>query len=180
MLEIRTIIFQRRWGLLGRYEVRKPIRKPHFRGDGRTPLTGAEQPNLRRTGHLRRDLDAGEGMLGRKSMMKKRQQLSQLLFKIVVLNAVGAVAPQSEGFEPASSWRTANAQIDAARIQRMKHPKIFRDFEWTVVRQQHTTRPDADTGSFRANPGDEDFGRRTGQRHDRVMFGNPIPLVDEI
>ena len=35
-------------------------------------------------------------------MMKKRQQLNQLLFKIVILDALAAVAPQSKSFQAAS------------------------------------------------------------------------------
>ena len=61
----------------------------------------------------------------------------------------------------------------------MKHPKSFRDFQRAVMRQQHAAGPDANTRSFRANPGDKDFGRRTGQRHDSMMFRDPIPLVAE-
>ena len=113
-------------------------------------------------------------------MMKKRQQLDQLLFKIVILNAVAAFAPQSESLEAAPSGRAADAEIDAARIHRVQHAKSFRDLEWTVMRQQHAARPDANAGSFRANPGDQNFGRRAGKRHDGVMLRDPIPLVAEL
>ena len=112
-------------------------------------------------------------------MMKKRQQFEQLLFKIVILDAVAAVTPQGESFEAASSGRAADAKIDASRIQRVKHAKIFRDFEGTVMRQQHPARPDTNAGSFRAKPGDKDLRRRTGKGHDGMMFGNPIPFVAE-
>src|SRR5580700_10874677 len=110
-LEIRAIKLQRHRGLLRRYEVRERIRKAQFCCDGRTPRTGTQQPNFGRTGHVRRNLDSSEGMLGRKIMMKKRQQFKQLLFKIVILDAVAAVTPQGESFEAASSGRAADAKI---------------------------------------------------------------------
>src|SRR4029077_4250739 len=118
-------------------------------------------------------------MIGRKIIMKKCQQLDQLLFKIVILEAVVAVAPQSESLKATSSGCAADAKIDAARIQRVKHTKSFRDLKGAVMRQQHATGSDANPGSFGANPGDNDLWSRAGKRHNGVMFSNPIPLVAE-
>ena len=73
----------------------------------------------------------------------------------------------------------ANAKIDAARIQRVQHAKIFRDLEGAVVRQQHAARPDANVRGFGAKPGDQDLGGRAGKRHDGMMFRDPMPLVAE-
>src|SRR5512135_2113525 len=118
-------------------------------------------------------------MIGWEIMMKKRQQFEQLLFKIVILGAVVAVASQSESFEATSSGCAADAKIDAPRVQGVKHTKSFRDLEGTVMRQQHAARSDANAGSFGANPGDKNLGGRTGKGHDGMMFSNPIPLVAE-
>src|SRR6266849_5580108 len=108
-------------------------------------------------------------MLRWEAMMKKRQQLKQLLFKIVILGTVVAVASQRKSFEAASAGCAPDAKIDAARIHRVKHTKSFRNLERTVMRQQHATGPDTNTGSFSANPGDKDFGSRAGKRHDGMM-----------
>ncbi len=112
-------------------------------------------------------------------MVKKRQQFKQLFRKIVILRTLAALPPQSEAFETASSGRAADAEIDATRIQRVKHSKSFHHFERTVMRQQDAARPDANAGSLGANPRDKNLGRRAGKSLDGVMFGNPISLEAE-
>src|SRR6266853_4548934 len=90
-LEIRAVKLQRPGSLLWRNEVRERVGKTQFCGDGRTPRTRSQQPDLGCPRHIRRNLNAGKGMFGWKTMMKKRHQLNQLLFKIVILNSIIAV-----------------------------------------------------------------------------------------
>src|SRR6266436_6952165 len=93
--------------------------------------------------------------------------------------ALASVTLQSERFQAAASGRTAKAEIDPVRKQRVQHPEYFGHFQRAVVREQYAAGTNAYPGSFSSHSRDENLRGWTGKCFDGVVLGNPIPLVAE-
>src|SRR5271170_7679862 len=105
-------------------------------------------------------------MLGGEVAVQKRQQLHQLLRKIVARQLLAAIALKRGSIEWSATGSTAHSEIDSPRVQGVKHAKGFGDLQWAVVRQHHAPRSDPDSGGLGGDPGHKNFGRGTGQSSD--------------
>ena len=70
-------------------------------------------------------------------------QLDQLLGEVVGGEGAGR-APQRAGGELVGAGRPADAEVDAARVQRLEHAELLGDHERGVVGQHDAARPEAD------------------------------------
>src|SRR5262249_25181940 len=97
---------------------------------------------LGRARHVRRHLDAAEGMLLRPGVVKKRHELREALREVihVAMLVRVVVALEGIGLEGAATRRAADAQVDAVRVERVHHPPHLDDLEgW---RMMHALYPD--------------------------------------
>ncbi len=115
-------------------------------------------------------------MTFRKTAALKQQQLLKAFQEVV---AQARVLPDTQciGCDRIGSRRTAKAEIDASRKQRLKHLEALRDHQRSVVRQHHAARADTDTRGDRRDLADHDFRRGTSDIGQIVMLGNPVALV---
>ena len=77
-------------------EVREGVGQSELRRGGRAPHARAEQPDLGRTGHRGRKLDAAEGVIGAEAAVEEGDQLEQLFGEVVFGRLRVAIAAQRE------------------------------------------------------------------------------------
>ena len=118
-------------------------------------------------------------MIARKAAIEKREQLRHLIRKIIGDLMAFAIAHQRESFEPGSSRRAPDAEVDAVGIQRVQHPELLRHLHRAVVRQHHAAGADPNVRGLRGDAGDENLRRGTRERYHPVMFRDPVALVAE-
>ena len=75
------------------------------------------------------------------------------------------------------TWRTADAQIDAARRNSLEHAKLFRYFESRIMRQHDPGTADANAPRRRCDRGNQNLRRRADDAAAVVMFRNPVALI---
>ena len=73
--------------------------------------------------------------------------------------------------------RAAQAEVDAARVQRLERAELLGDHQRRMVRQHDATGADPDGRSARSHMGDEHRGGRAGNPRQAVMFSQPVALV---
>ena len=73
----------------------------------------------------------------------------------------------------------ADAEIDAAGIERIEHAELLGDFERAVMRQHHAAAADPHPLGDAAEPRDEDFRRGPGEAFRGMMLGDPIAVIAE-
>jgi hypothetical protein len=76
--------------------------------------------------------------------------------------------------------RATDAEVDAARVQRLQHAEGLGGTEGAVVGQEHAAAADADASRLGAESCEEHFGTRVGERGDRVVLGQPIAVIAEL
>src|SRR5579859_6154165 len=119
-------------------------------------------------------------MVGRKAlaMIEPCHQLQHLLREVIGLMR-RAVAPQGIGIQWRSTGCAPDPEVDTIRIESVEYAEGLGDFEGAVMRQHYPTGADANMGSLGGDARDQDFGRRTRERIDGVMLGDPVALVTE-
>ena len=73
----------------------------------------------------------------------------------------------------------AEAEVDAAGVERLQRPELLGDHQRRVVWQHDAAGAEADLLRVGADVGDQDRGRRAGDRADVVVLGVPDAPVAE-
>ncbi len=107
-----------------------------------------------------------------------QRQFMQPLQKIVALAAVEPAA-QRIGRGAIGAGRAAEAEIDAARKQRLQHLEALGDHERRVVGQHHAAGADADVLRHGGDLADHQIGRGACDGRQVVMLGEPVPDIAE-
>ena len=91
---------------------------------------------------------------------------------------------QRERGKRVSAWRAPDAEVHAARVQRLEDAKRFRDFQRRVIRQHHAAGTDANPLRDAGYVADHDFRGGAGDQRRVVMLGKPVAreaqLVSEL
>ena len=155
-------------------------RKAHadLRGEFRTIVAGAEQPDRRQRRIVGHRHHLVVGMAGRKIAGLPQRQFMQPLEKIVALAAVEPAAQRIRG-GAVGAGRAAEPEIDPAGKQRLQHLEALGDHQRRMVRQHHAAGADADMLGHRGDLPDHDIGRGARHRREIVMLGEPIADIAE-
>src|SRR5262245_23839459 len=76
--------------------------------------------------------------------------------------------------------RAADAEVDAAGIERLQHAERFCNAKCAVVRQQDAAGAYADSSGLSAQACHQHFRAWIAERGDGVMLGEPVALVAEL
>ena len=169
-LELVAVDLERRQQRVGGEVGRERVGQPEHGGE-----LGAEQA---RAQDPERDVRAGAGScphgLTRLRIRKVVPQLDD-----VPRERVGAhrISPQREHRELVRAGRTAQTEVDPARMQRLERPELLGDHERRMVRQHDPAGPDANRLRPVRDVRDHDRGRRAGDPDRVVVLGEPEPLV---
>jgi hypothetical protein len=117
-------------------------------------------------------------MAVRKVVLEVGEQLRELRRK-VIRRALSTIALQREHRLLVAAGRTAEAEIDAARIERGEHAEHLGHLQRAVVRQHHAAASDLDPRRGRRDRADQNLGRRAREHRRAVMLGDPVPHVPE-
>ena len=155
-------------------------RKTHadLRGEFRTVVAGAEQPDRRQRRVVGHRHHIVVGMAGRKIAGLPQRQFVQPLEKIIALAAVEPAAQRVRG-GAVGARRAAEAEIDPAGKQRLQHLEALGHHQRRMVRQHHAAGADPDVAGHRGDLPDHDIGRRARDRSEIVMFGQPVADIAE-
>jgi hypothetical protein len=116
-------------------------------------------------------------MLGRQVAVQEAQHVRHLLHEVV--DADLTARRQGAGGELVAAGRSADAEIDPARMEGLEHPERFRRLQCAVVLQHHPARADSDARRGRRHLRDEDLGARSRQRRRGMMLGQPVAVIPE-
>ncbi len=86
---------------------------------------------------------------------------------------------QGGGFDGSAAGRAADAEIDAAGIERVQGAEGFGHLERRVVRQHDAARAEPDAGGFGADAGQHDLRRGAGEQLHGMVLGHPETGVAE-
>ena len=136
----------------GHNVVREGEAQTHPRGKLGGKIARAEQPDFRHGDVVRHGANALERMIRRKAVIEKREQVLQPCGKIVGAEQFARTAQRQRG-ERVSAGRAAEAEIDAAGMQRLENAKRFGDLQWRVIRQHHAAGADANVFRARSRRG---------------------------
>ena len=75
--------------------------------------------------------------------------------------------------------RAADAEVDAARRERLQHAELLGHLQRAVVRQHHAGAADADAFGARRDRGHQDLGRAADDRRQAVVLAEPEARVAE-
>jgi hypothetical protein len=112
-------------------------------------------------------------MAGGKAARLQQHQFVEAFEEVVLLADALAPAQCVRGGR-IGAGRAAEAEIDAAGIERLQHLEAFGHHQWGVVRQHHAAGSDAHVFCHRRDLPDHDVGVGTGDRRHVVVFGHPI------
>ena len=87
---------------------------------------------------------------------------------------------QSERGERIGAGRAAEAEVDAAGMQRLEHAKRFGHGQRRVIGQHDAAGADADTRRDVGHVADHDFRHGAGDQRRVVMLGEPVARVAEL
>ncbi len=141
------------------------------------PAAGAEEPEREAATRRRRDVDAAEGVLGREVIAEEGEELGELLGKVVVHRLARAQALEGVGVELAAAGRPADAEVDAAGVERLEDAEGLDDFEGAVVGQEDGAGADANRRGLGGDAGDHDLRRRAGEGSSGVVLGEPVAAI---
>ncbi len=162
-----------------RKEVRKRIRQPELHRRRRAPHARPQHPHIRPTRHRRHHSHSRKRMTLRKIPIQKRQQLPNLLGKII-LHRSSSAPPKRQHLRRSTPRSSANPQVHPPRIERMKRPKNLRNLQRSVMRQHNPTRPNPDPLRLRPNSRQHNLGSRTRQRIHRMVLRHPEPRKSQL
>ena len=168
----------RKLGALRIDEVGERIGQAELGRPDRALRRRAEQPDLgplRPAGQRR---ETRERVIRRQVVLEQREQLGELLGK-VVRRGLTAIALQREHRVRVGSGRAADAEVDAAGMQRREHAEDLGHLERAVVRQHHAAAADADARRRGGDLRDQDLRRRAREHRRAVMLRDPVALVAE-
>ena len=74
-------------------------------------------------------------------------------------------------------WRTAEAKVDPAGIERFERPELLGDHQWRVVRQHDAAGADADGGGSGGHVADDDRGGGARDPGHAVVLGEPEAAI---
>jgi hypothetical protein len=176
-LEIPAIGARHRVAALRVDEVREGEGQPELRGERAAVLGGAEQPDLGRGVDLGLQPHALERMIVGQAAVEMLAQLPDLLGEVARVGHHAAADRVRSALVAAG--RAADAEIDAAGVERLQHAESLGDAERAVVREQHAAGADAHAFRLRAKPRQQNLGTGIGERGDRVVLGEPVAVIAE-
>jgi len=159
-------------------EMRESERQAELGGERAAVIGGAEQPDLRGGVDLGLQPHALEGMLVGQAAVEVLAQLPHLLREVARFGH-HAAADRVRGAR-AAAWGAADAEVDAAGIERFQHAKGLGDPEGAVVGEQHAPRADADALRLRAQARQQHLGAGIGERADGVVLGEPVAVIAQL
>ena len=72
---------------------------------------------------------------------------------------------------------TAHAKVDATWRQSVEHTKLFRDFEWRIVRQHDASTAQSNSAGTRRNGSHQHLRRGADDAGVAVVFAHPIAVI---
>ena len=111
-----------------------------------------------------------------KALVVIRDQLGQLLGVVIGRHRLSGSAHRERG-DAVGAGRATQAQVDAARMQRLEQAERLDDLQRRVIRQHHPAGANAQPLGPAGDVLDHDLGRGTGQAGRVVMLGEPVAVV---
>jgi len=118
-------------------------------------------------------------MVFRELAVKKAEQLLEAHRKIVGAHGLARTAQGKRG-DRVGARRAAEAQIDAARMQRLEDAERLGHVQRRMIGQHHAARSDANTAGGVRHGADHHLGRGAGNQGRVVVFGEPVARVAKI
>ena len=115
-------------------------------------------------------------MRGGQRPVEIAEQFRELFREIVAIRCRTSKRRRSQLIR---TGRSADTEIDTARMERFEHAKLFRNNQRRMVRQHHAARTNPDLRADTRKMSDEDRGRGAGDAAHAVMFRDPVPVVTE-
>jgi hypothetical protein len=175
--ERRLVGLHHRVAALRGDEVREREPQPEEGGEAAAVVGRAEQPDLRRGVARGHRLHPRERMVGRERGVEESDQVAHLLREILRERVVPA-RDRLRG-DLVAPGRAPDAEVDAAREERLEHAEHLGDLERAVVGQEHAAGADANALRRGRDAREQDFGTGIGEGGDRVMLGEPVARVAE-
>ena len=105
------------------------------------------------------------------------EEVAQLRGELVA--DLAGVAAEGRRGDRIGARRPAEAQVDAAGVERLECAELFGHGERGVVGEHHPAGADAQRGGGVGEVGDQHRRRRAGDAGHVVVFGHPVPGVAE-
>ena len=140
-------------------------------------VPGPQQPHLRGApGPVRAGLHLGEGMFRLQPAVQVAHQVHHLAG--VVLHVLGAArVGKGRRRHVVAPRGAAHAQVDAAGVQGLQHPEIFRHLQGAVVGEHHTAAAHADGAGVGGHLAHQHFRAGAGKVGQVVVLGQPVAVV---
>ena len=175
---MRAVELERGVGVAGHEVVGEGEPHPEHPGELGRVAGGAEEPDL---GHVADARDGGDvvvGMAVGELAAEEPDQLGELAREVLVGERLDR-APQRSGRDPVGARRAADAEVDAAGVQRLEHPELLGDHQWHVVGEHHAAGADADPFGLRRQRRREHRGGGARDPRHVVVLGDPVAVIAE-
>ncbi len=159
-------------------EMGKGEAKAELRGKEAAVVRGAEQPDLGHGLAAWLQAHAALGVVLGERTVQVADQLPDLLRKLLGIWKPAAADRARGACIPAGS--AADAEVDAARIERLQHAKGLRDLEGAVVGEQDTAGADADGPRLGPQPREQNLRAGVAERGYGMVLGQPVAAVAEL
>ena len=146
------------------------VGQPERRGELRAIEAGAEDPQRHLEPRSRHRLHE----LARLQRAEQRLQFEDVVRKIL---GAGGVAAQGAQRLLVGPRRAAEAEIDAAGIERFQRAELFGDDDRRMIGQHDSARADPHRLRAGRDKADRHRGRRAGDSHHVVMLGEPVATI---
>ena len=168
--KLRAIQRERRVELVRREMRRERVRQAERGGELRAVQARAQDPQR----HL--EPRSGHGLHG---LVRPQRAEQRLQLEHVVGERVGArvIAAQRAQREHVGARRAAEAEIDAAGVERLERAELLGDHERRMVRQHDAAGADANRARPAGDVADHDRRRGARDADHVVMLGEPEPPV---
>ncbi len=149
---------------------RESKRQPEHGRELRAEQTRAQQPDR----HIQTSAGHRPNALPRRSGLEVALQLLNVLREL--LGTGRDIASQGARSQHVGPGRSAEAEIDAPRIQRRQRTELFGDDQRRVIRQHDAAGTDADGPGAAGHVADDQRGRGAGDPRHVVVLGQPVAL----
>ena len=147
-------------------------------GEERALLARPQDPDFRQGLAVGHQPDARERVLGRDGVLEIADQIGDLVREMLDAERPRPVLQGDRG-QLVAARRAADAEVDAAGIERLQHAELLGHLERAVMAQHDPARADADMPGLGRHQRHHDLGRAAGEPGRSVVLGQPVAAIAE-